>query len=130
MIKALSQKTQKPVGQRRTLAHHRNHHSSTDMMPQIAQAQSVPQSLSISPSKSGIPREGTIQSCKHLNDFASGKRSTFSPVDSPFKSSMGKNSAFSKTLKPFNSGLKGAGGSVRKINLNKRNISGNFSGND
>ena len=61
MIKALSQKpTQSKLGQRRTLAHHRNHHSSQDMMPQLAQAQSVPQSLSISPDKSGVPREPTI----------------------------------------------------------------------
>lgn len=61
MIKALSQKpAQNKAGQRRTLAHHRNHHSSQDMMPQLSQVQSVPQSLSISPDKSGVPKEPTI----------------------------------------------------------------------
>ena len=126
MIKALSQKPQQnKVGQRRTLAHHRNQHSSTDVMPQLAHAQSVPQSLSISPDKSGIPREPTIQSCKHLNDFA--KRSTFATVDSPFKSSAGKKTGHSKTLKPFNSAIKGATSnlerSLRKLSVVKRNIS-------
>ena len=78
MIKAFSQKPQHSKNQRRTLAHHhhRNHHTSQDIIPQLSHAQSVPQSLSISPDKSAIPREPTIQSCKHLNDIA--KRSTFS----------------------------------------------------
>ena len=90
-------------------------------MPALKHAQSVPQSLSISPGKTGIPKEPTIQSCKHLNDLT--KRSTFSTVDSPFKSSMGKKTA-SKALRPFKSGATAnLERSLRKLNVVKRNVS-------
>ena len=130
MIKAYSQKTASKV-QRRTLAHHRNHHSSQDAMPHIKEATKVPQSMSISPDKSGIPREPTIQSCKHLNDITTSKLSTFSPVDSPFKNSTGMKTSHLKSLKPFNSAVKNATGtlerSLRKLNPVKRNISSTIS---
>ena len=130
MIKAFSQKTASKV-QRRTLAHHRNHHSSQDAMPNIKEATSVPQSMSISPDKSGIPREPAIQSCKHLNDITSSKLSTLSPVDSPFKKSTGMKTTHLKSLKPFNSAVKNATGtlerSLRKLNAVKRNISSTIS---
>lgn len=129
MIKAYSQKTASKV-QRRTLAHHRNHHSSQDAMPHIKETTSMPQSISISPDKSGIPREPAIQSCKHLNDLASSKRSTLSPVNSPFKKS-GMKSTHLKALKPFNSAVKNATGtlerSLRKLNPIKRNIGSTMS---
>ena len=126
MIKAFSHKTQTKVGQRRTLAHHRNHHSSQEMMPPLKEAASLPQSMSISPDKSGIPREPTIQSCKHLNDLTR-KLSTLSPAESPFKKSMsGIKASHIKTMKPLNSAVKGATSnlesSLRKLKPVKRNI--------
>ena len=131
MIKAFSQKTQSKVGQRRTLAHHKNHHSSQDMMPQIKTATTKPISMSISPEKTVIPKEPTIQSCKHLSDFASNKRAALSPVDSPFKNSVGKNTVGFKSLKPFSSAMKNATGtlerSLRKLNVAHRNISSTMS---
>ena len=133
MIKAFSQKTASKVQQRRTLAHHRNHHSSQDAMPHIKEATSVPQSMSISPDKTGIPREPAIQSCKHLNDLTTSKLSTLSPVDSPFKKSTGSGmkTTHLKSLKPFNSSVKNATGnlerSLRKLNAVKRNISSTIS---
>lgn len=100
-------------------------------MPHIKEATSIPQSMSISPDKSGIPREPAIQSCKHLNDMTTSKLSTFSPVDSPFKKSTGMKTTHLKSLKPFNSAVKNGNGtlerSLRKLNAVKRNISSTIS---
>ena len=91
--------------------------------------------ISISPEKNGIPREPTIQSCKHLNDIASSKRSTLSalsPVDSPFKKSNGMKSNTLKALLPFNSSSKNITGtlerSLRKLKPIQRDNPSTMSG--
>ena len=86
--------------------------------------------MSISPEKQGIPREPTIQSCKHLNDLTR-KLSTLSPAESPFKKSMSGMKVNRNTMKPFNSAINSGNGaferSMRKLNVIKRNISSTVS---